>query len=40
MDDYYQENITRDLDNPNTQKMADIVDPIGKLRILDEKKVY
>lgn len=29
MEDYYEQNITRDLDHPNTQKMADIVDPIS-----------
>ncbi|XP_025106923.1 autocrine proliferation repressor protein A-like isoform X2 [Pomacea canaliculata] len=27
-DDYYKLNITMELDNPNTQRMADIVDPI------------
>uniref|UniRef100_H2ZH05 Uncharacterized protein n=1 Tax=Ciona savignyi TaxID=51511 RepID=H2ZH05_CIOSA len=28
-DDYYEEYVTRDLDNPNTQLLADIVDPIS-----------
>ncbi|XP_009858081.4 autocrine proliferation repressor protein A-like [Ciona intestinalis] len=27
--DYYEEFVTRDLDNPNTQLMADIVDPLS-----------
>lgn len=26
--DYYELNFTKELDNPNTQKMADIIDPI------------
>jgi len=30
-DDYYMEGITKDLDNPNTQKLANIVDPFGEL---------
>jgi len=25
---YYELNFTKELDNPNTQKMADIIDPI------------
>ncbi|XP_077979950.1 autocrine proliferation repressor protein A-like [Glandiceps talaboti] len=29
LSDYYEEDITKLLDNPNTQKMADIVDPIA-----------
>ena len=28
--DYYEQNITRYLDHPNTQLMADIIDPYGK----------
>ncbi|KAL3877092.1 hypothetical protein ACJMK2_034847 [Sinanodonta woodiana] len=28
-DDYYDLNVTRELDNPNTQKMANIIDPIS-----------
>ncbi|XP_033119078.1 autocrine proliferation repressor protein A-like [Anneissia japonica] len=31
LDDYYEENVTKDLDHPNTQKMCDIVDPYAYL---------
>ena len=29
---YWLMNITRHIDDPNMQKMADIIDPLGKLR--------
>ena len=28
--DYWYENITKYVDDPNFQKMADIIDPLGK----------
>lgn len=34
MADYWLANITADLDNPNTQKMADIVDPYCEYNIV------
>nr|XP_039256779.1 autocrine proliferation repressor protein A-like [Styela clava] len=41
MEDYYEQNITRDLDHPNTQKMADIVDPISyKDRLTMPKMIF
>ena len=33
-DDYYKLNFTQQLDNPATQMMADIIDPLGMLYLI------